>query len=39
MIRRLRASAYLRATTYMEIVTAWVLTVSSHGDHIGHPFF
>lgn len=38
-VKRRLHSAYLRVTTYTEIVMAWVLTISSHGDHIGHPFF
>lgn len=37
-MRRRLTSLYIRSTTYIEVVTAWLLTVSAHGDHIGHPF-
>jgi hypothetical protein len=32
-------SLYIRATTHCEILAAWLLHVSSHPDHIGHPLF
>lgn len=38
-IRQRILSAYIRATTYSEILAAWFLAVSAHPDHIGHPLF
>ena len=37
--RTLSIGLYLRFTTYSEILAAWMMHVSSHPDHIGHPFF
>jgi hypothetical protein len=36
--RRLTLTVYLWLMRMGEPVAAWLLTVSSHGDHIGHPF-
>lgn len=30
---------YLRAGMLVDFVTAWLVNVSAHPDHIGHPFF
>ena len=31
-------SAYIYVTSHVEVLSAWLLTVSAHGDHLGHPF-
>lgn len=39
-MRRRLLEFYVRTTSfYSEVAVAWLITVSSHGDHIGHPFF
>jgi hypothetical protein len=32
-------TAYFWITQSAEPIAAWLLNVTSHGDHLGHPFF